>query len=157
MVRHANRFQPYLKVDCSLGESPFWEEAHNQLRFVDIIKQQLHFLDLSKGPSSHRVKEVDISIGHTAEIEGDDEHFVFGGKHGFGKMNRETAEYQMIKKYWEDDQDREDKEKKFRGNDGAVDARGRYWVGTMRDPLVNDPTDDGKMQDIPSTIVQGSR
>lgn len=30
------------------------------------------------------------------------------------------------------------KEKRMRGNDGAVDSKGRFWVGTMNDPLVVD-------------------
>ncbi len=28
-------------------------------------------------------------------------------------------------------------------NDGAVDSHGRYWVGTMNDPIVQAPSDEG--------------
>ena len=49
----------------------------------------------------------------------------------------------MVRKYWDGEEDQNDKERQFRGNDGAIDARGRYWGTVMRDPLVNDPTDDG--------------
>lgn len=28
-------------------------------------------------------------------------------------------------------------------NDGAVDSRGRYWVGAMNDPKVQEPSDEG--------------
>jgi sugar lactone lactonase YvrE len=111
---------------------------------VDIVKQKLHFIDLDSGPSSHKSKDIDISVGHPADIERDSNHFFFGGKHGFGKMNRESGEYRIIKRYWEGYPDQAEREKKFRGNDGAVDARGRYWFGMMRDPLVNDPSNDGK-------------
>lgn len=31
----------------------------------------------------------------------------------------------------------------MRCNDGAVDSAGRYWVGTMNDPKVQEPTDEG--------------
>lgn len=31
----------------------------------------------------------------------------------------------------------------MRCNDGAVDAAGRFWLGTMNDPKVQDPTDEG--------------
>lgn len=31
----------------------------------------------------------------------------------------------------------------MRCNDGAVDAAGRYWVGTMNDPKVKEPTNEG--------------
>ena len=32
---------------------------------------------------------------------------------------------------------------RMRCNDGAVDSRGRYWIGTMNDPKVKEPTDEG--------------
>lgn len=32
---------------------------------------------------------------------------------------------------------------RMRCNDGAVDAAGRYWVGTMNDPKVQEPTNEG--------------
>lgn len=31
----------------------------------------------------------------------------------------------------------------MRMNDGAVDSHGRYWVGTMNDPIVQAPSDEG--------------
>ncbi|EOD52874.1 Calcium homeostasis protein [Neofusicoccum parvum] len=138
--------EPYLKIDCGLGEGPFWEEATNTLRFVDVIKQKLHAIDLSKGPESHKViADLDISIGVTADIEGDDEHLFFGGKHGYGILNRRTAKYKYIKKYWSDKEVAEGKEKLFRGNDGAVDSKGRFFVGVMNDPLVKSPEPEGTL------------
>lgn len=93
--------RPYLKLDSALGEAPYWEEASNELRFVGTIKRRLHRVNLNEGPSSHTVKDLDISVGSRADIEEDDKHLVFGGKRGYGKMNRKTDEYQMIKKYWD--------------------------------------------------------
>lgn len=56
--------QPWLRLNCSLGEGPFWEEDTNTLRFLDVEKQKVHRVDLNVGPSSHEVlKEYDISIG----------------------------------------------------------------------------------------------
>ena len=31
----------------------------------------------------------------------------------------------------------------MRSNDGAADCEGRFWVGTMNDPKVKEPTDEG--------------
>lgn len=57
--------QPWIKLNCSLGEGPFWEEDTNCLRFLDVEKQRVHRVDLNKGPESHHiVKEFDISIGY---------------------------------------------------------------------------------------------
>jgi hypothetical protein len=56
--------QPWLRLNCSLGEGPFWEDDTNTLRFLDVEKQKVHRVDLNVGPSSHKVvKEFDISIG----------------------------------------------------------------------------------------------
>ena len=33
--------------------------------------------------------------------------------------------------------------RRMRANDGAVDTSGRFWVGTMNDPTITDPTDVG--------------
>jgi len=34
--------EPFLHIECGLGEAPFWEEKSNTLRFVDIVKQKVH-------------------------------------------------------------------------------------------------------------------
>lgn len=136
--------QPYLKIDCGLGEGPHWEEASNTLRFVDIVKQKVHTVDLNQGPSSHRVlADLDISIGITADVEGNDDEVAFGGKHGYGILNRTDGTYKCIKRYWDGDPAAAEKDRQMRGNDGGVDSRGRFWVGTMNDPLVTPFTNVG--------------
>jgi sugar lactone lactonase YvrE len=139
--------QPFLDVGCGLGEAPFWEESTNTLRFVDIVKERVHTVDLNNGPSSHVEVPLDISIGTTADLEGEQAagKFAFGGKHGYGIFDRKTAGYHYIKRYWDGEPDQAKKEHTMRGNDGAVDSHGRFWVGTMRDPKVNPPTDVGKV------------
>lgn len=79
----------------------------------------------------------------TADIEGDDAHFIFGGKYGYGICNRQTGDYHWIKKVWNDDEVADGKPDRMRGNDGAVDSRGRFWVGFMNDPMVKEPVDEG--------------
>ncbi|KAK3217419.1 hypothetical protein GRF29_1g3011553 [Pseudopithomyces chartarum] len=117
--------EPWLKLHCALGEAPFWEESTNTLRFVDVEKQELHHVSLAQGPSSHKiVKQNDICITVTADIEGNDKEFIFGGKYGYGVCNRETGEYRWIKKVWNEEEVKAGKLEKFRGNDGAVDSGG---------------------------------
>lgn len=137
--------EPWLKTDCGLGEAPFWDEATNTLRFFDIIKQQMHTVDLNVGPSSLRTIDLPISVGTTANIEGNEEEFVFGGKSGYGIMNKKTGEWRYIKKMWENEEAQDDKEHRMRSNDGAVDSQGRFYVGTMNDPLVHEPSPEGKL------------
>ncbi|PNS21842.1 hypothetical protein CAC42_440 [Sphaceloma murrayae] len=138
--------EPYLSLDAKLGEAPFWHGPTNTLRLVDIVRRHLHQIDLSAGPSSLRTFNLDDSVSTTAEIAGDGKKFVFGGKRGLGVMDRETGEWRYLKRYWgEEEVTEEVKEKvrRFRGNDGAVDARGRYFVGVMNDPLEGDIKEEG--------------
>ncbi|KAF2837077.1 hypothetical protein M501DRAFT_986877 [Patellaria atrata CBS 101060] len=136
--------EPWLDVKCELGEGPFWEEATNTLRWIDIVTKHIHTVDLNEGPSSHKsVAQLDISIGSTADIEGNDDEFVFGGKHGYGIFNRKTGEYRYIKKVWTEEEVAKDFERLYRGNDGGVDSQGRYWLGVMNDPLETEFKDVG--------------
>jgi len=137
--------EPWLDTKCGLGEAPFWEKDINTLRFVDIVKQEIHTVDLSKGPSSHKATKLDISVGTTADIEGNDDEFVFGGKYGYGIMHKKTFEYRWIAKYWNEDEVKNGKDHRMRGNDGAVDKKGRYFVGTMNDPLVTEISKEGEL------------
>jgi sugar lactone lactonase YvrE len=63
---------------------------------------------------------------------------VFGGKAGYGIFDKKTGKYETIKKFWTEEEIKDGKERRMRSNDGAVDAKGRYWVTTM-----NDPEEDG--------------
>ena len=68
--------EPWLNTSCGLGEGPFWEEANNTLRFVDIINKKLFFVDLAKGEESLKEHQLDYSIGITADIELIDAPFI---------------------------------------------------------------------------------
>ncbi len=126
----------------ALGEAPFWEKSRDSLRFVDIVKKKLHTINLSQGPSSHKQFDLDFSIATTADIEGNDDEFIFGGKLGYGLFHRETGDVYWLRRMWSDAERRDDgggklgvgrnREERMRSNDGAVDSMGRYWVGTMR-------------------------
>ncbi|KAF2020371.1 SGL-domain-containing protein [Aaosphaeria arxii CBS 175.79] len=128
--------EPWIRDNCALGEGPFWEEKTNSLRFLDIEKCELHTVDLSTGPSSHKTIKMDISMGSTADVEGNDHEFIFGGKYGYGIANRDTGAYRWIKQVWTDEEVAAGKPDRMRGNDGAVDSQGRFWVGFMNDPMV---------------------
>ncbi|KAL1305220.1 hypothetical protein AAFC00_002138 [Neodothiora populina] len=144
--------EPWLKTDCGLGEAPFWDKESNTLRFFDIIKQKMHTVDLNIGPSSHKVFDLPISVGTTANIEGNDDEFVFGGKSGYGIMNKKTAEWRYIKKMWDTEEVQQNKEHRMRSNDGAVDSQGRYFVGTMNDPLIHEPSPEGVLFRLDSDL-----
>lgn len=111
-------------------------------------------MNIDKGPSSHKEWPLKFNIGITADIENNDEEFIFGGKTGYGLFNRTTGEHRIIRDFWTDEERKDDgggkpragknKEERMRSNDGEVDSQGRFFVGAMNDQaLVSEFTDEG--------------
>ncbi|KAG7290574.1 hypothetical protein NEMBOFW57_000577 [Staphylotrichum longicolle] len=121
--------EPYLETHCSLGEGPFYEPATNTLRFVDIIKQQLHTVSLTDGPDSLKTLQFSEAVTVTADIEGRDpqDAVLIGAKQGLAVLDRKTGTYEYVTKFAQEGAER------IRSNDGVVDPNGRFWLGTMTD------------------------
>ncbi|KAK4140344.1 uncharacterized protein C8A04DRAFT_32160 [Dichotomopilus funicola] len=121
--------EPYLETHCSLGEGPYYEPGTNTLRFVDIIKQRLHTVSLTEGPSSLKTLQFSEAITVTADIRGRDpqEALLVGAKQGLAVLDRKTGQYEYVTKFEDEKGDR------IRSNDGVVDPNGRFWLGTMTD------------------------
>ncbi|CZS93839.1 related to senescence marker protein 30 [Rhynchosporium agropyri] len=144
--------EPYLDLHCALGEGPYYEEATNSLRFVDIIKRHLHTVDLGVGPKSLKTLQFDMPVGVTADIEGVDpkEKILIGGKSGVYVLERETGKCELLKRF----EDSEEKDDRMRSNDGAIDPQGRFWVGTMNDFHVGEPQPEGSLYRFKSDLTR---
>jgi sugar lactone lactonase YvrE len=123
---------PYLETHCSLGEGPYYEPATNTLRFVDIIKKQLHTVSLTTegtDTSSLKTLQFDEAITVTADIDGRDpqETLLVGAKQGLAVLDRKTGKYEYVTKF------EDEKAERIRSNDGVVDPNGGFWLGTMTD------------------------
>lgn len=125
--------EPYLNLHCQLGEGPYYEEATNSLRFVDIIGQRVHTVSLAAGPDSVRTIELDIPVTVTADVEGHDpqDKILIGVKYGIALLDRKTGEYAYVARFAAADGAADND--RLRSNDGAVDPHGRFWLGTMTD------------------------
>ncbi|KAK4697434.1 hypothetical protein P7C71_g649, partial [Lecanoromycetidae sp. Uapishka_2] len=134
--------EPYIQMKCGLGEAPFYETNTGCLRFVDIVKEKLHIVDLKTGPSSLQSFDLGTPVSTSADIEGNEDEIIVGAKYGYALMNRKTKKLEYIKKVWERS-DGEGKDERMRFNDGIVDPLGRYWAGTMNDPKVHEPSPEG--------------
>lgn len=100
--------EPYLNLGCELGEGPHWDKSRNALRFVDIRGKKVYQVDLAKGPSSLKTLESPECVTVTAEIEGNDDEFVYGGKYGYGIMHKDTGKVRDLKPFWTDAERKED-------------------------------------------------
>lgn len=121
--------KPWLEMHCQLGEGPFYEKTTKTVRFVDIIKKQVHTVSLAEGFSSLKTIQLDICPTVTANIAGVDpqDKILLGVKYGVAVLDRKTGEYEILKRFNEPNNER------LRSNDGAVDPNGRLWLGSMTD------------------------
>ncbi|ORY68410.1 regucalcin like protein [Pseudomassariella vexata] len=111
-------FSPYIVIQGRLLEGPLYDEARNECRFIDIIDHKLYTFNPSRGPESLKAVTTQETIGVTANIKGSTTEQIVGARHGLATLNAGTGEVNL------------------RCNDGAVDSRGRFWVGAMNDPLL---------------------
>ncbi|OAA53829.1 calcium homeostasis protein [Niveomyces insectorum RCEF 264] len=135
--------KPYLNLHCLLGEGPFYEEATNSLRFIDIRKHHLHTVDLAAAADDHppsvHTLELDSTIGVTVDVEGIDprEKIAIGLKYGLALLDRKTGTYEYLRRFADSaDLSKSSQALDFehtRSNDGAADPHGRFWLGSMTD------------------------
>jgi sugar lactone lactonase YvrE len=132
---------PYLNLQCSLGEGPYYERATNTLRFVDIKRKQLHTVDLADGPASLKTQTFPEAVTVTADIEGVDprDRILVGVKQGIAVLDREAGTYEYVRKF-------APATERIRSNDGAVDPHGRFWLGTMTDFPFGDVKPEGEFR-----------
>ena len=109
-----------LDIRAELGEGPLWDDRRQRLLFVDIMRGHVHEFDPAAG--TDRIVEFPWPIGAVALHE--DGGWVLAAANGFYSANPATGETRLIA---EVEADRPDN----RMNDGYVDARGRFWAGTM--------------------------
>ena len=69
----------------------------------------------------------------TADIEGEGDSFIFGGKYGIGIAKKSSHEMRYIKRFWNEEGE-EGKAERMRANDGGVDLQGRFWSSALCDP-----------------------
>ena len=109
-------------LQCSLGEGPLWSPAEKAVWFVDINKRLIHRYDAVTG--ERRSWPAPASPGFLARLS--DGGWLAGLKTGLHRFDPETGAFALICEV-------EPERPSNRLNDGAVDALGRLWFGSMDD------------------------
>jgi sugar lactone lactonase YvrE len=109
-------------LGCELGEGPLWSPSEQALWFVDIKKSAIHRYDTRTGEG--RSWTAPAPPGFLASLAGGG--FVAGLKTGLHRFDPESGDFDLV---CEVEPDRPGN----RLNDGAVDAAGRLWFGSMDD------------------------
>jgi sugar lactone lactonase YvrE len=109
-----------LAAEAELGEGPIWDAARERLLFVDIMRGHVHEFDPAN--RRDRIVEVGQPVGAvTPTTRGD---WVVAARDGFFRVDPASGRTALIAHVEPDDSE-------TRMNDGYVDARGRFWAGTM--------------------------
>jgi sugar lactone lactonase YvrE len=107
-------------VSTELGEGPVWDPARQCLWFVDIMRGHVHRLDPATGHD--RIYELGQPVGAVACPAGGD--LLCAVRDGFARLDPESGALTMVAAVEADNP-------RNRMNDGRLDARGRFWAGTM--------------------------
>jgi sugar lactone lactonase YvrE len=107
-------------LECSLGEGPLWWDS--ALWFTDIKQKMLHRFDPATG--ARRSWPAPSEVGFLAPLANG--HFIAGTKAGLQDFDPGTGAFTLVQTVEPGLPDN-------RLNDGAVDARGRLWFGSMDD------------------------
>ena len=104
---------------CMLGESPLWHARRNCFYWVDINAGNLFSLDWKTKAVQKKHFNADLSL--VVETIGDD--LILALRTSIARFNPDTEALSYLV-------DLEPEKKDHRCNDGAVDSKGRLWIGT---------------------------
>ncbi len=105
---------------CLLGEGPVWDANRKAILWIDILRGEIH--EYSPQSQRHNIIAINQLIG--AVVICRDGNLLAALKNGFGFVNRETGEVNMI-------DNPESNVPGNRFNDGKCGPDGRFWAGTM--------------------------
>lgn len=111
---------PVSNFRAELGEGPLWDQGRTCLWFVDIMRGHVHRFD--PGSGQDRLYEIGQPVGALAVAARGD--LVCAVRDGFVRLDPESGAVTPLV-------DVEKDLPRNRMNDGYVDARGRFWAGTM--------------------------
>ena len=120
-----------VEVECVLparaqtGESPFWSEREQALYWIDIQEPALHRFDPPTGRD--RAWTLPAEIGCFTLCD-DGSSALVGLRSGLHRLDLRSGEVQLLVPPPYDPA-------LFRFNEGKCDSAGRFWLGTMFDPL----------------------
>ena len=109
-----------VKLDCNLGEGPFWDSKKQELYFVDISHKQVQIFT----PSSNSVKRITFDQEIGAVLLDHNSELIVAARDGLYAATRDGELKTLLAPIDFGDSS-------IRCNDAKCDANGRIWVGTM--------------------------
>ncbi|KAI1345710.1 hypothetical protein F5Y01DRAFT_47180 [Xylaria sp. FL0043] len=121
--------EEWLPSGSGLGESPLYRQEDDTFFFVDIKNCLVHCVPLSRGWAGRYTVHLDEPVTRLDSVEGRLDILAVQTRLGFALLNCANGAMKPIA-YVRHAEDATLNEK-VRMNDGGIDARGRWWAGTM--------------------------
>jgi sugar lactone lactonase YvrE len=109
-----------LKLECNVGEGPFWDEVEQKLYFVDIVNKQIKIFS----PTSKLLETVQFNQEIGAVFLDQKSNLIVAARDGIFAATRDGVLETLLAPI-------ELEDTSIRTNDAKCDAYGRMWVGTM--------------------------
>ncbi|KAI3393388.1 hypothetical protein diail_4317 [Diaporthe ilicicola] len=120
--------QEWLPSASGLGESPLYRASDQTFFFVDIENRLVHKIPESQGWEQRKTYEFDQPITRLEVVVGRTDVLAVQTKFGLALLSLDTGTQKDIATFQHRDRSLD---AKVRMNDGAIDARGRWWAGSM--------------------------
>ena len=108
------------KLDCNVGEGPFWDDVKQELYFVDIMNKHIKVFS----PTSKSVETVQFNQEIGAVFLDHKSNLIVAARDGIFAATRDGVLETLLAPI-------ELEDTSIRTNDAKCDAYGRMWVGTM--------------------------
>ncbi|KUI55647.1 hypothetical protein VP1G_03012 [Cytospora mali] len=118
----------WLPSESGLGESPLYRASDDTFFFVDIKNKLLHRVPLESGWEGKKTYVFDEPITRLHVVSGRPDVLAVQTLRGLALLSLDTGALKDIASISHDDPGLDEQ---VRMNDGAVDAKGRWWAGSM--------------------------
>ncbi|KAK7747442.1 rRNA-processing protein cgr1 [Cytospora paraplurivora] len=118
----------WLPSGSGLGESPLYRASDDKFFFVDIKNKLVHSVPLGNGWEGKRTYTFNKPITRLHVVAGRTDALAVQTKRGLALLSLDTGALKDIASICHNDSSLDDQ---VRLNDGAVDAKGRWWAGSM--------------------------
>lgn len=108
------------KLDCNVGEGPFWDDTKEELYFVDITNREIKIFH----PDSKSIKTIQFNQEISAVFLDHQSELIVAARDGVFAATRDGVLKALLAPI-------ELEDTSIRTNDAKCDATGRMWVGTM--------------------------
>jgi sugar lactone lactonase YvrE len=108
------------ELDCDLGEGPYWDDAQQELYFVDITNKQVKIFT----PADSSLKTIQFDQVVSAVFLDQESELIVAARDGVFTASQDGSLKTLLAPIEPDDAS-------IRTNDAKCDSTGRMWVGTM--------------------------